>query len=82
MRESELEVGVEAGHAQVRGVRPQRCIRDDLERHDVDWTGVAAGYVHTCGLRAGGTLYCWGANGSGEIGDGTSWSATPVIVQL
>lgn len=35
-----------------------------------DWVSVDGGYNHTCGLRAGGTLWCWGGNGAGQIGDG------------
>ena len=32
---------------------------------------VAAGYEHTCARKQDGTLWCWGANGSGQLGDGT-----------
>jgi alpha-tubulin suppressor-like RCC1 family protein len=40
-----------------------------------------AGGTHTCGTTATGTTYCWGSNGSGQIGDGTTTScATPVAV--
>lgn len=40
-----------------------------------DWFTVAAGVNHTCGVRAGagtrhGTLWCWGANGDGQLGLG------------
>ena len=33
-----------------------------------DWTDVATGEGHTCGVRAG-VLYCWGANLYGERAD-------------
>ncbi|MDP9036397.1 MAG: hypothetical protein M3O50_16475 [Myxococcota bacterium] len=46
---------------------------------------VAAGASHTCGIRStgagNGTLYCWGSNGSGELGTGnTTASSTPVLI--
>ena len=34
------------------------------------WTSVAAGGSHNCAIRAG-ALYCWGNNGSGQLGNGT-----------
>jgi alpha-tubulin suppressor-like RCC1 family protein len=37
---------------------------------DSDWTSVSAGQNHTCGLRASGSVYCWGANGGGQLGTG------------
>lgn len=37
-----------------------------------DITQIAAGSNHTCGLRNDGTVACWGANGSGRLGDGTT----------
>jgi alpha-tubulin suppressor-like RCC1 family protein len=47
-----------------------------------DWTHVAAGRMHSCGLRAGGSLWCWGWNGSGQLGDGTAWYPSPVAVRI
>lgn len=34
-------------------------------------TQVAAGALHTLALRQDGTLFTWGANGAGQLGDGT-----------
>src|SRR5205823_6620661 len=42
---------------------------------------VAAGGTHSCAITPGKTVVCWGANGSGQIGDGTTSErdiATPV----
>jgi len=36
-----------------------------------DVVQVAAGLLHACALKVDGTLWCWGANGSGQLGDGT-----------
>jgi alpha-tubulin suppressor-like RCC1 family protein len=34
------------------------------------WAHIAAGSNHTCGIRTGGTLWCWGDNEYGELGTG------------
>jgi alpha-tubulin suppressor-like RCC1 family protein len=37
---------------------------------DSDWLAVAAGQGHTCGVRAPGTMWCWGRNSQRELGTG------------
>ena len=32
---------------------------------------IAAGSVHTCALATDGTVWCWGGNGAGQLGDAT-----------
>jgi len=45
------------------------------------WTKVAAGLSHSCGVRSTGTVWCWGANGSGQLGNNTTAdSKSPVQV--
>ncbi|HOB70761.1 MAG TPA: hypothetical protein PKM18_03140, partial [bacterium] len=36
------------------------------------WLKIEAGYYHTCGIHSENkSLYCWGANSYGQLGDGT-----------
>ena len=35
------------------------------------FASLALGGSHSCALTSDGTAYCWGANGSGQLGDGT-----------
>ncbi len=34
--------------------------------------GVTAGYTHTCAITDSGMLYCWGSNGTGQLGIGST----------
>src|SRR5438445_10237670 len=50
------------------------------------FTTVAAGGAgrgwHTCAVTTDGTIYCWGFNGNGQLGDGTRTNrAVPALVQ-
>lgn len=43
------------------------------------FTAITTGQSHSCGLTAAGEAWCWGANGAGQLGDGTTTTrATPV----
>jgi alpha-tubulin suppressor-like RCC1 family protein len=45
------------------------------------WTAIAAGKVHTLALREDGSMWAWGGNGDGQLGDGTVHrQVTPVQV--
>ena len=39
---------------------------------DTTWAQIAAGYWHTVALRSDGTLWTWGWNRFGQLGDGTT----------
>jgi alpha-tubulin suppressor-like RCC1 family protein len=46
-----------------------------------DWCEVSAGYSHSLGLRTNGTLWAWGSNNRGQIGDNTITNrSSPVSV--
>lgn len=47
------------------------------------FTTLSAGNSHTCGLAVGGTIYCWGSNVAGQLGDSgkvATFTTTPTAV--
>lgn len=53
----------------------------DVVASSAHLTLVTAGGAHTCGIATSGTALCWGADGSGQLGDGLTMDvATPQSV--
>jgi alpha-tubulin suppressor-like RCC1 family protein len=61
---------------------------DDTHDHGRTLAGLTAiaiscGYYHTCAIVTGGGVMCWGYNGDGQLGIGsTSQQTIPVAVYL
>ena len=36
------------------------------------WASISAGNGHACGLKVGGTLWCWGSDSYGQLGNGAT----------
>ncbi|MFH0887766.1 MAG: hypothetical protein V1871_00985, partial [Planctomycetota bacterium] len=43
------------------------------------WVGVAAGASHSLGIRSDGTLWAWGLNTNGQLGDGSTTQRTSPV---
>jgi alpha-tubulin suppressor-like RCC1 family protein len=63
-------VGV--GHATISAASPNTRLEGEVfvvgYPSPLTFTSVAVGEWHTCGLTAGGLLYCWGHNDRGQLG--------------
>lgn len=46
---------------------------------DTDWSAIAAGYFHALALKSGGSLWAWGFNNNGQLGDGSSTQRTSPV---
>lgn len=50
---------------------------------DTDWVEVAAGVAHTCAIKGtDGSLWCWGAGGSGRLGLGAATADLPAPMRV
>ena len=39
---------------------------------DTDWSSISSNFDHTIALKSNGTLWAWGGNNKGQLGDGTT----------
>jgi alpha-tubulin suppressor-like RCC1 family protein len=79
----QLGVGTDTGPEHCTGaVGPFACsTRPVLVRGGHRFRQVSAGEAHSCGVTGGFRAYCWGSNGGGALGDGTTTDHfTPVAV--
>ena len=66
-------------HTQSSGYQPV----DVTEIHGTA-VAISAGDSHTCATNADGTVYCWGSNSTGQLGNGTTtnWSSPILVTNL
>ena len=53
------------------------CLAISINANAQCWSNVSAGYSHTLALKTDGTIWAWGLNGNGQLGNGTL--ATQII---
>jgi alpha-tubulin suppressor-like RCC1 family protein len=46
---------------------------------DTDWAIVSAGFLHMAGIKKDGSLWAWGDNSAGQLGDGTTENKTSPV---
>lgn len=87
--DGELDHGRECG---VAPEEPADCAVAPVRVEGLrDAVAITAGFFHTCAVRAGGSVVCWGSNAFGRLGDGVpdhgrtcgdaDCTPTPVVVE-
>ncbi|MBZ0219539.1 MAG: chitobiase/beta-hexosaminidase C-terminal domain-containing protein [Candidatus Methylomirabilis sp.] len=61
------------------GTTAQRNAPVEITNIGTEWASIAAGYFHTSALKADGTLWAWGRNYYGQLGDGTTTDKYPPV---
>jgi len=54
------------------GTTTDRSVPTQEDTNAADWSRVNAGYYHSTAIKSDGTLWAWGSNGYGQLGDGTT----------
>jgi alpha-tubulin suppressor-like RCC1 family protein len=67
-------LGINTGNAQQRTPAPVVG--------GITFEVISVGKYHNCGLTAAGAAYCWGSNGGGKLGDGTTTDRTSPVAVL
>ena len=62
------------GHSSTNTRKPSLLIKtnDDETTTTENWIATASGDSHTCAIKADQSLWCWGGNSSGQLGQGTT----------
>jgi alpha-tubulin suppressor-like RCC1 family protein len=66
-RYGKLGIGSGEGLGVIENLRTPREINGNIS-----FTSITTGVFQTCGIATDGKAYCWGRNGSGQLGDGTT----------
>lgn len=75
-RYGKLGIGAGSGLGVLENLRSPREVNGNLS-----FAQITTGLFQTCGITTVGKAYCWGRNGSGQLGDGTTtMQVEPVAV--